>query len=658
MGLRDTFRAALAGTDGEADPQARDERRDAWGTTLDVDRQLPERGDIDDWTEEYEENVLIRKPTQTFTSDVLEPGYRAVVGDKEDDEDPPKVTGYVDDEFNGLRLDEALEKWLSQAGIVDGEYNKDFTDVLDKHLKDKLARRGTAMVEVAYDNPEEKNRIMGLRPFKVETVTAYTLEGKSILLRPDDSAEEVAIEADRTGRIGEGTRDNLPKTRADETACYVQYDDIFGTREDDEVRLSQTDVVKDAYDADTGEVFGLPDTASVYDRAKSIREQYKDLDQALKAVAYSHFIATVDTDSEKEAKKLLSGFDPSNPEKVNVINYSAEVDHYSGEIPEIDDTLKQEIEYILSAFPVPLYRIGFETGINRDVTSEQGDDYQRELSDWRDNLEKTYKSVIQRKADEFMGGDAPDASLEIRPEKDENPLHDEEFDASEFQTTMQGLKQAGVILPSDVIVETFLGLDPDEVLEDMGETMDEADPAVREGFRQQNALPENGSDSLEGAEPSSDAELGSRYSEGDFVNTPDGKGLVSAVVNEGTVDGMDAEKSPVYVVAYLDEADHDFYRAGDLESAESPDVEVDDPEAKLAEFDIESALLSGFDYPPSWDKSDTPNRVILLDAWSSMNGQFDCGGGCCMGEIGSERICASIKDKVLGTESWRGGWAD
>lgn len=495
----DRLKAALSSS-GETDPQARGSRDDAWGTTLDVDRQTPDRGDIEDWTTEYQENVLIRKPTQTFTSDVLEPGYRAEVEADGEDESPPTVPNtYHDAEYHGLTLDEAIEKWLSEAGIVDGEFGHDLTDVLDKYLKDKVGRRGTAMVEVVYDDAEEQNHIKALRPFKVETVTAYTREGKGILLKPGDDPDDVSFETSSTGGVAvDGSRDTLPTTKADKTACYVQFDDVFGQDESDEVRLSQDDVVKDAYDADTGEVFGLPDTAAVYDRARSIRQQYSDLDQALKATAYSHWVAQVDTNDQDEAKELLSGFDPSNPEKVNVVNYAVEATQFEGDVPDIDSTLKQEIEYVLTAFPVPIYRIGFEGDINRDVTSEQGDDYTRELSEWRDGISASFKSVIQRKADEFLGGSAPETRVVIEPEASENPLHDEEFDASEFQSVMDGLSKAGVVLPAETVVETFLGLDADDALPSGGESpLDEGDPRVRESFEDATQPPPDGGESDE-----------------------------------------------------------------------------------------------------------------------------------------------------------------
>lgn len=493
MKLTDTIRAALA-RDGEPDPQARDEEFTPWQTAVDVDRSEPERGEIDDWTTEYEENPLIRVPTQVFTADVLEPGVRVDLGIGEDD-DPPTVSGYTGGDYNGLDLDDALERWLQQAGIVDGEFGKDLRDVLEKVLKDLVARRGTAMIETVYDDATEQERIMGLRPFKVETVTAYTREGKNILLQPDDTPGDVDFDQNAPGAPEDPEkRGELPQTPAGETACYVQFDHTFGSWDDDEVRFAQDDVVKLANDADTGEIFGTPDAASVYDRASAIRQQYKDLDQALKATAYSHWIAQVDTNDEDEARQLLDGFDPANPESVNVVNYTVEATQFEGDVPNIDTTLKQEIEYVLSAFPVPIYRIGFEGEINRDVTSEQSDDYQRELSDWRTDIADALAGVLQAKAEEFVDG-APEVDLVIAPKESENPLHDEEFDADAFATVMKGLKDyAGAggspssILPRKVIVETFLGLDADEVLDseadvdDLLEGLDEDDSRVRETF--------------------------------------------------------------------------------------------------------------------------------------------------------------------------------
>jgi len=148
---------------------------------------------------------------------------------------------------------------------------------------------------------------------------------------------------------------------------------------------------------------------------------------------------------------------------------------------------------------VPIYRIGFEGDINRDVTSEQGDDYLRELSDERDRIEAAFEPVLQRKAEEFLRNSSesvPDVEWEIRPEKDENPLHDEEFDPDGFKKTMDALNAAGVTLPKEYVLETFLGVDADEIDDIEEAPLPEDDPRVQESF--QNATDSPPSEGVEG----------------------------------------------------------------------------------------------------------------------------------------------------------------
>jgi hypothetical protein len=59
----------------------------------------------------------------------------------------------------------------------------------------------------------------------------------------------------------------------------------------------------------------------------------------------------------------------------------------------------------------------------------------------------------------------------------------------------------------------------------------------------------------------------------------------------------------------------------------------------------------GFDdWPPSWEKSEKPARLILLDVWSSVGGSWTGA----FQEFGSKRLASAMKDEVLGTERWRG----
>lgn len=152
-----------------------------------------------------------------------------------------------------------------------------------------------------------------------------------------------------------------------------------------------------------------------------------------------------------------------------------------------------------------------------------------------------------------------------------------------------------------------------------------------------------------------------RYEAGDWVETPQGKGFIDDRITEGSVDGEDASSnSPVYVVGLLD-GGVSFYKASDLEATDAPETDVENPVDDVKEANAvtdNSVTANDWTMPESWRESETPARVILLDAWTSLGAQFDCGGGCCMGELKSQRLCAAMKDEALGTEQWRGGWAD
>lgn len=182
------------------------------------------------------------------------------------------------------------------------------------------------------------------------------------------------------------------------------------------------------------------------------------------------------------------------------------------------------------------------------------------------------------------------------------------------------------------------------------------------------------------------------FSEGSWVEYSDGKYGVIVGKVEGPVEwptgdeeteevGDDGEM--VYIVAREHGGSKPF-SANELNATERSDVidtdEVpDEPEEDVDDAEMSAVydriddphdyeeLQSGLDellsipgvedpgvgwdsFPDSWEKADEPARLILLDAWSSMGGTFTG----CMAELGSKRLCASMKDTVLGTERWRG----
>jgi len=656
--LRDAVARLAPTQDGDVSPQARDERPITVGR--EEHTQEPDREDIDRWAAAYYDSPLIRNPIRNFAADVTEPGYRVQV-DAGDAEEPTVPSDYPMAEFRGMALSAALERWLSSCAIVGGRFDRDFSDLLEDVVIDLRGRRGTALVEHAYDDPRERDHLLGLRAFKAETTTAYTREGKRILLRPDDT--EIDFETVAVQNIaGDPTRfDTAPTTPAGNAAAFVQFDDILGDyNERDDIPFALDDVTIISNDPDTGTIYGEPDVASVIERSEELREMFSDTAQAIKAVGYGHWLARVDTDDEDEAKALLDSLDPTTPERIDVTNYQVELDQFDSDVPSNVDHIKQQIEYILAALPTPLYRVGFAGDINRDISSVQQDDYREEVARERDRLESAFHDLLHQKAREFLTGDAKsdaeldvDVALRIRPAEAESPLEDEAVDADEFSSLMQGLKAAAPggaveqVVPPHELRERFLGLSaeppeaPDADAEALLPRPDETDPEVRETFR--------------------DAYLATRYAEGDVVQSPQGLGVVTAVETElfegkdGEVDA--SEDSPTYVVGLKDaRVGVGFYSASELDSAEMPDPGVDDPVGALTEAadaadpDSDAALAeTTFDIPESWEESPKPNRLILLDAWSSMGGTFEGARR----ELGSKRLAASMKDRVLQWEGWR-----
>jgi|APHM01.1.fsa_nt_gi hypothetical protein len=208
---RDRLSAALAPTqDNDPSPQARDERPTVVGR--EEFREEIDGDEIEEYVAEYYRNPLIRVPIQNFSADVTEPGVSVrvdPVGD--DDAETPTV------EYRGreMSLDTALSTWASSSFIDGFEFEGDMADLLEEVVKDRRGRRGTAIVEHAYDDPRERERLLGLKPVKTETVTAYTREGKAIALRPDDDPKEfdsVALQ-DYATRRGTPRRRRPPATR-------------------------------------------------------------------------------------------------------------------------------------------------------------------------------------------------------------------------------------------------------------------------------------------------------------------------------------------------------------------------------------------------------------------------------------------------------------
>jgi len=622
--------------------------------------------DLDEFADQAKTTGPVRKNLRQFVNDVWEPGYDV---DAESDATEAYFMG-------GESAPEGTPEggFMENAGIIAGQRRQDFYQ-FGKLTTWQRWVRGTILVEkLKQDIDDPESPITGFYHIRPETVYPQVENNTNILLPPEQ--DELPEDIDPQ---------DVETTRRGEVAAYIQFDDesILGIRRngfDDrqQIPLSQNDVMKQVLDPDIGDDAGLADTQGVFGTSiiEGISEditEYKqikrDRSEAINRKAYGIYTAqfTPEVIDLGDRKEVIEWDDASiqdteaelnNMDAGDVLTSDANIDleKYESEVPELDDTIRQYINIILAPLPAPKYMVGFAEGINRDVTEEQREGYLDLVSEERRYQEKKWTPVLREVA-ERQGLDPTGVELKIQPETEENPVKSLSTEEIERMNTYVGAlnaaagPQAG---PTALVSREELL----EVLDFPTEDMDNPEDMAEELSR--DADTEEAFKDIFGVES-----LDTRYSEGDVVQTPQGIGVISGVFTSNPTEDVDAsENSPAYAVALKDaRIGSEFYKASQLSESELPDTGLDNPtediEAMADVFSATGAKYEALDWtmPESWRESDVPARVILLDAWSSMGGQFDCGGACCMGDLRDEELCASMKDEVLGTEAWR-GWGD
>ena len=152
--------------------------------------------------------------------------------------------------------------------------------------------------------------------------------------------------------------------------------------------------------------------------------------------------------------------------------------------------------------------------------------------------------------------------------------------------------------------------------------------------------------------------MGTRYDTGDVVATPDGPGVITAVLTEDfefprgedDVEAVTAsDEQPAYVVG-LEDPGAAVYRASDLQ-ASSLDEDADSSIDGEAETAVVDESVDGLeDLPEGWD------RESVLEYWEEVGGEWEaCVEGLTdeFSEDRAERLCAAMKDELLRTRRWR-----
>ncbi|GAB3669536.1 hypothetical protein [Halopiger thermotolerans] len=460
----------------------------------DVDDLNPPE-DIDEYHQLYREIGIIRANLNQFVRDVVKPGVRI-------EADDPTTQAYFMGEApeDGEVPDFAPEGgFLENCAVLAGEKHQPFYPYLKVDILQKWTK-GTTLNEYlkADDEVTEPDaRITGFKHIRPETVSARTYANKNILLDPEDT--EIAEEDEITKR--------------DEAAAYVQFDDqsIVGQRnggmDEDEVYLSQNDVLKRTLDPDIGGddateegIFGTPILESCADDAEEYRDIKRDRAVAIKKTAYGVWLVEFDTEvtevgndevivetwDQDEQDEWVANVD--SLEAGGIVGHDGSItpDQWEPTIPELDGPLEHYVADILAPLPAPKYATAFGESIANHVSDRQENSYQDTIIEERRDAERDWTQAFREVADRHPELDPSGLEVKIAPKESDNPiatLDDDEIEKMEqFMTALnEGLGNVPIdaVLDLEQFLQTTMDL-PEDVFVDGEIDVDESAPSIED----------------------------------------------------------------------------------------------------------------------------------------------------------------------------------
>ena len=442
--------------------------------------------DIDQLHEEiYEQVGIVAANIDQYVADVFEPGVR-VQAESDDTEE------FFEEEF------------LPNCGVIGGERRQPF-EAFAPITETQRLTRGTALVNLIPDDRTTAipdTEVSGFYHIPPETVTALTERHKNILLPADDDTLPADIDSS-----------DLDTTRRDEVAAYGQFEDssILGERLNDgfdreTIYFSQTDIAKATYDVDIGGdgtdetgIWGRSILRPIAEEAAEYEGIKRDRATSIKTKAHGIWVmrfarevlelpngnAEVTGWDDTSIDDVMNELEGMGPGDVLEIDGPAELDRWTGEVPDVDDTLMQLVDDILAPLPAPKYAVGFETDINQFVTEQQETRYEQTVQQGRRYQENFWTGVFRTVAASH-GLDADGLRVKLEPRDDESPvmsLSDEQIDrietwASAF-SDISGDMPPDMVADTDELLQIIMQL-PEDALRDGGDvTVDESDPEVQ-----------------------------------------------------------------------------------------------------------------------------------------------------------------------------------
>lgn len=427
----------------------------------------------------YEAVGIVNANVDQYVDDVFRPGVRVQA-------DSDATEEFFEDEF------------LPQCGVIGGEKRQHF-EALAPVVETQRLTRGTVLVNLLpndTETPIPETEVSGFYLIPPETVTPLTYENKNILIEPED--------LDHRG---------VTETKRGEAAAYAQFEDqsVLGRRisgfDRDALWFSQNDIAKATYNVDIGGdgsdesgIWGQSALRPIKEEAEEYEQAKRDRAAAIKTKAHGIWTAKFETQvldlpndqaeirewDDSSIDDVVSELEGMGPGDILELDGPVILDKWSGEVPELDDTLRQLVDDILAPLPAPKYAVGFETDINQFVTEQQETRYQERIEAGRQYQENFWTDIFETVA-ESHGLDPSGLEVIIEPEEDESPvmsLSDEELDRME--TWAAAFERVRGDVPADAVADlaevmvTILQLPEDAVAEVTDVEVDESDAEVQD----------------------------------------------------------------------------------------------------------------------------------------------------------------------------------
>ena len=448
--------------------------------TVATDTALPPARMADDH-ESYYHHPLVKASYTLFADTVLEPGVRVTAS----------KGGETDEEMQS-----ALRLWSNNAAIHAGQTGQDLSVLLHDLITHRPSK-GTQFMELV-GTESDPSSLAALMLHKPETFKQFRRENQNLLVQPDDNVDR-----------------NHPRTPSGDAAAYAQYDDeLTGYADYDTIPFDQGDLVKFVYDAEPGDLWGTPIYETIGRYITSLRQKFRDRDIAIRQTGYPHRIYSSEGWTKQEAETyadahkegdVSAGPDLDNDYKesfagrVDFVPSQVDVSTESGEVPDISDAVRDDIEMIFSVLPVAKLKVAYEEDLNQFVAEPQMAKDSLLIDKERRYLEGKFQPIFERKADELAGGSySGTVRFHIEASPETNPLQREAFPAENLDTlssAVNNLYSAGA--PPELVMATlsYAGYDMEEVREEFGFSPDDlasivADESTPEGQAQVQAIAE------------------------------------------------------------------------------------------------------------------------------------------------------------------------